>query len=760
MDWKEKIISEGQLSVVRRHRADKYIYKNINKLLTEQCISEGWELCKELKHKNKMKKIKPLAEQFEDEVWSLFASLGFKSMNCDRQLKIPYDPRNTNLTKQIDVFAMDAETVLLVECKCAESGRRGNFKTEIEAINGYKEKIFSEIKKAYPDKSKRKLKYVFATKNYELGEQDLGRLEKFNIQYFDSKAIAYYSELVKHLGEAARFQLLGQLFEGQRIGSMDNKIPAIRGEMGGLVYYSFSMQPESLLKIAYVLHRTDANRDMMPTYQRIIKKPRLKEIRKFIDGGGFFPNSIIISIDTNGKRLSFDYASLKGDTDATKIGILHLPQKYRTAFIIDGQHRLYGYSDSKYISKDAIPVVAFENLDKNKQVDLFMQINENQKSVPKNLQNTLIADLLWSDNDWNKRRQALRARIAMDLGEKPASPLYERIRIGENELSPTRNITMQAIQDGLYRSDFLSIYGKDNSIIFNGTFDKGENEQTLKSLYRYLELCFSYIKENLPEEWDKGAADEGILTINNSVLAIIRILNDIVNLLIEKNVVQPFVETPEKFYEESKYYLDPLIHYINTISDEDRVDIKQVRGSGAMPKVWRMYQIAINKMRDDFCPEGLGKWIDDNTQKYNDESFRMLREIEQFLNKDFRDRLKAFYGAEWLMAGVPKKVYDTATSMAADKDYEEKLARGTTDPWDCLFIINYRDIAISGSNWSEVFEKYYTKPGEEKISGGKNAKTVWMVKLNDIRKSIVHSSYSVTKEQYDFLLELHEWLIS
>ena len=48
---------------------------------------------------------------------------------------------------------------------------------------------------------------------------------------------------------------------------------------------------------------------MMPTYQRIIKKQRLKEIRKFIDNKGFFPNSLIISIDTNGKKLRFDLAT-------------------------------------------------------------------------------------------------------------------------------------------------------------------------------------------------------------------------------------------------------------------------------------------------------------------------------------------------------------------------------------------------------------------------------------------------------------------
>lgn len=96
---------------------------------------------------------------------------------------------------------------------------------------------------------------------------------------------------------SARYQLLGNLFSGQEIPDIDNAIPAIEGKMGGHTYYSFSIEPEKLLKIGYVLHRNKANEDMMPTYQRIIKKARLKEIHNFIDEEkGFFPNSIIISI--------------------------------------------------------------------------------------------------------------------------------------------------------------------------------------------------------------------------------------------------------------------------------------------------------------------------------------------------------------------------------------------------------------------------------------------------------------------------------
>lgn len=75
-------------------------------------------------------------------------------------------------------------------------------------------------------------------------------------------------------------------------------MPAIQGKMGGYTYYSFSIEPEKLLKIGYVLHRSEANKNMMPTYQRLIKKKRLQEVRSFINDGGYFPNSIIISIDT------------------------------------------------------------------------------------------------------------------------------------------------------------------------------------------------------------------------------------------------------------------------------------------------------------------------------------------------------------------------------------------------------------------------------------------------------------------------------
>lgn len=756
MSFADKLVSGRELNAIKKKRAQPYVFKKFEPELKEKRESEGWQLDKVLKSFLRMKKPKPLDEQFEDEVWELFASLGFQFMNNDRHLAIPYGPPGTGTTKQIDVIAIDEETVLLVECKCAQYGKKGDFKKEIESIFGMKNGLFSEIRKVYPN---RKYKYILATKNYEVPENDKARMKEVGIQHFDEYAIRYFAELTKHLGDCARFQLLGNLFEGQKINTMDNKIPAIQGKMGGDTYYSFSIEPEKLLKIAYVLHRNEANSDMMPTYQRIIKKSRLKEIQKFVNDGGFFPNSIIISIDTLGRNLRFDLATPQVDTSISKIGILHLPQLYHSAYIIDGQHRLYGYANSKYVGTNSIPVVAFVNLPQGKQVELFMEINENQKSVSKNLQNTLNADLLWTSEDWNKRRRALRLNIAQKLGESPSSPLYENVVIGENETNSKCCITIDTIETALKSTNFFSRYGKGNVIVEDGTFDKGENEPTRKILLPFLVECFSYLKENLSQEWEKG--DSGVLVINSSVHALIRIFNDIINHLISFDKINPKNENITNLVTEVEFYLAPLVNYINTLKDEERKELRANYGIGGRTKVWRTFQKIISESRTTFKPEGLSQWVKDNTKQFNLASIEMSRDLERIIKQGFEFRLKEKYGDIWLAAGLPSKVYRQANSVMGKLIYENSK-NGINKQvllWDCVTIANCKDIAVFGSNWTELFESSFTRPEEIKLQGGKGAKTDWLLKLSTLINNNNNSNYSVSEEEYLFLVSLHNWLI-
>ena len=169
--------------------------------------------------------------------------------------------------------------IIIVECKsCSgEPPQKGNFKEAIEAIGGKKQGIITSLKKLFPG-TKHKIKFIFATENYYLSDPDTERLKNYDIVHFDEETVKYYCELTKHLGISAKYQLLGNLFDGQTIPELDNTIPAIEGKMGGHFYYSFSIEPEKLLKFSYVLHRNKANRKLMPTYQRLIKKNRLSEM--------------------------------------------------------------------------------------------------------------------------------------------------------------------------------------------------------------------------------------------------------------------------------------------------------------------------------------------------------------------------------------------------------------------------------------------------------------------------------------------------
>ena len=306
-NW-DNVVSYKELVSAKNKRKNIYIEDKQRKVALGELEEEGWEYVKDYSDPKfvKVRREKPYDEQFEDRVWLLFYQMGFLHMNKDRNFKMTYDFQNPNFTQQIDVFAADEETVLIVECKSADKTKDGTFKKEIEALHGQMDGLRKTALKQFPG---RKVKFIWAVHNYIMSPKDIQRMEEWGIIFFSDSTIDYYCELVRHLGTCARFQLLGNLLANTEIKNMQNKIPAIKGRMGGHEYYEFSIEPEKLLKIGYVLHRSEANKNMMPTYQRIIKKKRLKEVQNFINNGGYFPNSLIISIDTKGKGIQFEVKS-------------------------------------------------------------------------------------------------------------------------------------------------------------------------------------------------------------------------------------------------------------------------------------------------------------------------------------------------------------------------------------------------------------------------------------------------------------------
>ena len=662
-----------------------------------------------------------------------------------------YGPASAQ-TQQVDVFAVDEETIIFVECKSAQRLKDGVFKKEIEALGAKMNGLRTEALTEYHD---RKCKFIFATRNYRISHEDQERMQQLGIAHFDENTIAYYQELSRHLGTCARYQLLGNLFAKQQIKGMENRIPAIKGKMGGHTYYSFSIEPEKLLKIGYVLHRSEANSSMMPTYQRLIKKSRLTAVRKFInEDHGYFPNSIIISIDSK-KPLQFDRSEKQVPNAVADLGILHLPQQYRSAFIIDGQHRLYGYSDSPYALTNSIPVVAFENLDQTEQVRLFMDINENQKSVSKKLRNVLNADMLWDSSKEAERRDALRLKIAQDLGERSTSPLYGRIDIGEEQSTPIKCVTIECIRIAINVGNFLSKYDRKNVLTQSGIFDTNDNDTTLQLLYGFIERCMIYVKNSVSDEWDKGSANNGILTINNGIGGLIRTLNDIANCLMERGEINPLKDTPEHMVKAAEYYLDPVCRFIKTMNDEVRSDIRKTYGGNGPMHCWRYFQRAIASERTEFKSDDLTKYWEDHGKEFNNESIDMMRKIESAVKKYVREKLGDQYGGKWINE-IPQAVYTAASKDASKHRYETGEDK---DFWDFVTIIGCKDIVVFGKNWSEIFEKKFTLSSELKKNGGKQAKVEWMVLIDKLQRRAIKSNFTVAKTEYQTLGEVYQQFV-
>lgn len=751
---RDHLLAVNKIRTEAKRRVAAHDFVSIPRTNVEAYEQDGWVVEKVLKTRTKMRKEKTHDRAFEDLVWATFAGLEFTNLNRDRSFKLQYG-NAPNQSQQIDVFAADEEVVLVIECKSTATIRSEQFKKEIEAISGQREGIVKRIHSEYPQ---HKIKFILATNNFTLSEATRDRLRDEQIFWVDEDTVSYYRTLAEHLGTAARYQLLGALFADQRIPNLEPKVPAIRGSMGGHTYYSFSIEPARLLKLAYVLHRNQANSELMPTYQRLIKKARLKKVAAFVEEGGFFPNSIILNIETGKRGLKFEQVAKSAQGPGTaRLGVLHLPRTYRAAYVIDGQHRLYGYANSSHAESELIPVVAFVDLDRSEQVKLFMQINENQQAVPKNLRNTLNSDLLWASPDYTERIRALRLHIAQHLGEQKSSPLYDRVMIGENARTPLRSITIEAISNGLARGNFIGTFTKTGAKS-TGTFYAGDNQPTAKRLIPFLEAAFRYLGDGLPAQWSLGSAEGGFVFINNGVEAFLRLLSDMVDHVKQHNGVDPLTAPAADVLDACTHFIDPLIDHLDGLDPTEGAEYRKLYGSGAGLRYYRKLQEAIRNARSDFNPPGLDEWLKAQDRENNNQAREIVDDIERFLKEDVKSRLEDEYGSDWQRLGIPKKVRSDTAHRATEANLDLP-ADQQREPWDMMYLIEYREI-ISANNalWVKRFEKRYTKPGEEDKKGGWKARTSWMTDLNEIRNSVNHAR-GITEEEFAFLVELRSWLI-
>lgn len=424
---KQLIIDDAQRAREAVRRRKLFEFLAVPEAQVEEYTALGWMTEKKLTSKIRMRKPKPFDEQLENKLWLLLFKLGYPELNRGRKFKIDIKRRGAEpLTKQVDVFAKDDETVVVAECKASERVTKNrSLQKDIEEFGNLKGPIAEAVRTYYGPAFKPKIIWLFVTENIIWSKPDRERAVGQNIKIVTERELRYYLQIADHLGKAARYQFLAEFLKGQEIPELSGrKVPALRGKLGGHKFYAFLTRPRDLLKIAFVNHRSLNDPEGAPTYQRIVSRSRIREIGKFIAGGGFFPTNILINFTRN---VRFDMLSTDSKADI-HFGTLYLPDRYRSAWVIDGQHRLYGFSpiDDSHLD-DNIIVVAFERLAQVEEANLFVTINHEQKTVPKHLLDDLEGELKWGSSIPSERIGSIASRLINDLNADIGCPFYNRI---------------------------------------------------------------------------------------------------------------------------------------------------------------------------------------------------------------------------------------------------------------------------------------------------------------------------------------------
>ena len=117
-NW-EKLVCEKDLNSVKRDRRKQFDSLKIKADDLPKYVDEGWEKSKEYKNAKfiGITREKSIQVQFENKIWLLFASMGFSTMNADREFYMSYDFHDESLVHQVDVLAVDDETIIMIECQ-------------------------------------------------------------------------------------------------------------------------------------------------------------------------------------------------------------------------------------------------------------------------------------------------------------------------------------------------------------------------------------------------------------------------------------------------------------------------------------------------------------------------------------------------------------------------------------------------------------------------------------------------------------------
>ena len=271
------------------------------------------------------------------------------------------------------------------------------------------------------------------------------------------------------------------------------------------------------------------------------------------------------------------------DDDGIASGLLTLPNTYKSAWIIDGQHRIYGYAElEEHSSSTLLPFLAFENIGISDETRLFSDINSKQKRVEKRLLDEITGEIKLESADKREQIRAVASRVFDMMRDDDDGPLDHR-RGGEafrgeysyNSL-PRR------------RGDPVGRHGKGRpkggqKYLSSRALYWTEPRDGIEALAQFMTEYLCLFQHAHPERWDAGRS--GKFLTNPGAAGMIRFSADLIAFMARKENEDPRTLHPKILVERLEQYLQPVLTYLKNASDTEIENRFQIPFGSGGPRI-------------------------------------------------------------------------------------------------------------------------------------------------------------------------------
>jgi DNA sulfur modification protein DndB len=715
-----------------KKRKIRYDLQTVAPSLVEGLLGQGWEQIPGRGKNPRLRRPKTFDELLENDFWSILYMLGYPNLNSGRNFKVELSLNQNGkpVTKQIDVLAFDDETVIVAECKACETRTKRPLRKDIGEFESNKGAIAQAVKSHFSGVGPQKFLWLFVTRNIEWSDSDTTLASHHNIKILTERELRYFSEIAKRLGPAARYQFHATYLSKTKVDALTGvTVPAIKTKIGGNEAYIFVAPARKLLPISFVNHRDLRDPEAAPSYQRLVSRARLQSVAKFIQDGGYFANSLILNFKV---AVRFDPAGPK-TTDGTTMGTLYLPSDYKSTWVIDGQHRLYGYAE---LGDDnpahRIPVIAFDRMNDGEEGRLFKTINSEQKKVPAALLDELKGEQDLHSEDWKRQTRAIAARIVDQLRSEVGGPLDDRFKSPDMPEGPDRPLTLTQIVNAIVSSGLIGRQNTNPKKIVQGAFSGDTPGRTIETAVSVLSDYFDLIRQANPLRWDAGRA--GLLCTNVAVEAYVKLLGELCTFIQSDTGNDPREMSETELVGELARYLVPVLHVVSNVSeDEFAARFKVPFGSGGPLRYFHQLVNIVKSEFVSFAPHGHEDYVKEIEEERERGADQKIKSLQSNIPAFIIDRLRKLYGDDekYLSKAVKNKdILQSAYKKQQEVDADDQ---GPLETY--IDFIDFKKIIETKENWPSFQDALNIRlPGE--AHGARYIK--WFDELNRIRRIPAH----------------------